>query len=174
MHGFANRFENSCQVNSKWNLSEQIPGSPLQQNEFNKRMEDHLPAAASTLAIFVRRSSLWIVNTSSVPTLLERISPSFTPASQFQPQSQSQAQAIIDNDNARVVDISYRLLGFIAKHCPMIFESHVGMLTKMVSNDQDERSTEIALRALAAVTRVDEKAVPKDSYVPTANCRGRN
>ena len=47
----------------------------------------------------------------------------------------------------------------------MIFESHVGLLTKMVSVDKDERSTEIARRGLAAVTRVDEKAVPKDSYV---------
>jgi len=47
----------------------------------------------------------------------------------------------------------------------MIFESHVGLLTKMVSDDKDERSTEVALRALAAITRVDEKAVPKDSYV---------
>lgn len=128
-------------------------------------MEDHLPAAASTLATFLRRSSLWIVNTSSIPTLLERISPSFTPTSQFQPHSQSQAQAAIDNENTRVADISYRLLVFTAKHCPMIFESHVGLLTKMVSDDKDERSTEIALRGLAAVTRVDEKAVPKDSYV---------
>lgn len=47
----------------------------------------------------------------------------------------------------------------------MIFESHVGLLTKMVSDDKDERCTEIALRALSAVTRVDEKAVPKDSCV---------
>jgi len=125
-------------------------------------MEDHLPAAAPTMATFLRRSSLWVVNTSSIPTLLERISPSFTPASQLQPQSQSQAQATIENENTRVADISYRLLMFIAKHCPMIFESHVGLLTKMVSDDKDERSTEIALRALAAVTRVDEKAVPKD------------
>ena len=51
----------------------------------------------------------------------------------------------------------------------MIFESHVGLLTKMVIDDKDERSTEIALRGLAAVTRVDEKAVPKDSYVNTVN-----
>lgn len=127
-------------------------------------MEDHLPAAASTMATFLRRSSLWIVNTSSISTLLERISPSFTPASQYQPQSQAQAQATIENENTRVADISYWLLMFIAKHCPMIFEPHVGLLTKMVSDDKDERSTEIALRALAAVTRVDEKAVPKDSY----------
>ena len=128
-------------------------------------MEDHLPAAASTMATFLRRSSLWVVNTSSISTLLERISPSFTPASQYQPQSQSQAQATIENENTRVADISYRLLMFIAKHCPMIFESHVGLLTKMVSDDKDERCTEIALRALSAVTRVDEKAVPKDSCV---------
>lgn len=58
---------------------------------------------------------------------------------------------------------------FITKHCPMIFESHVGLLTKMALDDKDERSTEIALRALAAVTRVDEKAVPKDSYVHAVN-----
>ena len=128
-------------------------------------MEDHLPAAASTMATFLRRSSLWVVNTSSISTLLERISPSFTPASQYQPQSQSQAQTTIENENTRVADISYRLLMFIAKHCPMIFESHVGLLTKMVSDDKDERCTEIALRALSAVTRVDEKAVSKDSYV---------
>jgi sister chromatid cohesion protein PDS5 len=135
-------------------------------------MEDHLPAAASTMATFLRRSSLWIVNTSSIPILLEHISPSFTPASQFQPQSQAQAHAAIDHENARVADISYRLLMFIAKHCPMIFESHVGLLTKMVSDDQDEMSTDIALRALAGVTRVDEKAVPKDSYVHTVNSVG--
>jgi sister-chromatid-cohesion protein PDS5 len=128
-------------------------------------MQDHLPAAASTMATFLRRSSLWIVNTSSIPTLLERISPSFTPASQFQPQSQAQAQAAIENENTRVADISYRLLMFTARHCPMLFESHVGLLVKMVLDDKDERSTEIALRALAAVTRVDEKTVPKDSYV---------
>jgi sister-chromatid-cohesion protein PDS5 len=132
-------------------------------------MEDQLPAAASTMATFLRRSSLWVANTSSISTLLERISPSFTPASQYQPQSQSQALATIENENTRVADISYRLLMFIAKHCPMIFEPHVGLLTKMVSDDKDERSTEIALRALAAVTRVDEKAVPKDSYVHAVN-----
>ena len=132
-------------------------------------MEDHLPAAASTMATFLRRSSLWIVNTSSIPTLLERISPSFTPASQIQPQSQSHAQAVIDNENTRVADISYRLLMFIAKHCPMTFEAHVGLLTKMVSDDEDERSTEIGLRALAALTRADEKAVPKDLYVHAVN-----
>src|SRR5258706_14217807 len=128
-------------------------------------MEDHLPAAASTMATFLRRSSLWVVNTSSISTLFERISPSFTPESQYQPQSQSQAQATIENENTRVADISYPLLMFIAKHCPMIFESHVGLLTKMVSDGKDGGSTEISLRALDAVNRVDAKTVPKGSDV---------
>lgn len=58
----------------------------------------------------------------------------------------------------------------------MIFESHMGFLTKMVSDYQDERSTstEIALRVAAAITRVDEKAIPKDSYACREFCLVRN
>lgn len=116
----------------------------------------------STMTTFVGRGSLWILNSSSIPTLLERLSPSFTPASQVQStsRSQSQSQAALEDENYHVSRVCQRLLVYISKHRPTLFVPHVPAIVKTIVSDESDPVVDTCIRLLAAVTKTDPKVVP--------------
>ncbi|KAJ7810116.1 armadillo-type protein, partial [Mycena leptocephala] len=114
-------------------LQTDLKGLVKATNEFTKR---HRP----TMNLVLRQASLRILNQSSIPTLIKRL----------------QKTSGMAPENA------LRLLTHVSKHQPALYKSHVGELVKGVADERHPRLVEVALQALAAVMRWDEKAVPVD------------
>jgi sister-chromatid-cohesion protein PDS5 len=93
--------------------------------------------------LIVRQASLRILNQSSIPTLLKRLQKPSHPWS----------------ENAG------KMLRFVSKHIPALYQSHVGELIKGVADEKHELVVELSLQALAAVVRWDEKVAPTDKCV---------
>ncbi|KAF9226311.1 hypothetical protein BS17DRAFT_794477 [Gyrodon lividus] len=109
-------------------------------NEFLRRVEQSLDSALPTMTILLRRSSLCIINQSSISTLIKRVQKS-SPSSKH----------------------AQQLLTFISKHCPMLHKPHVSELTKAIADEKNAVSVEVGMQALAAVVRADESLVVFDS-----------
>jgi len=102
------------------------------------------------MAALLRRSSFRIVNQSSVPTLIRHI------------------QTGHDNETAHLntkATHARSLLYHVSKHCPALYKSHVGELTKAIADEGNVTLVEIGLNALAGVLRWDDKLAPTDRYV---------
>ncbi|KIK94536.1 hypothetical protein PAXRUDRAFT_827895 [Paxillus rubicundulus Ve08.2h10] len=109
-------------------------------NEFLRRVEQSLDSVLPTMTILLRRSTLRIINQSSIPTLIKKVqksSPSSKHAQQF--------------------------LAFISKHCPILYKAHVSELTKAIADEKNMVLVEVGMQALAAVVRADESLVVFDS-----------
>ncbi|KAH7882429.1 armadillo-type protein [Phlebopus sp. FC_14] len=108
-------------------------------NEFLRRVEQSLESTLPTMTIFLRRSTLRIMNQSSISTLIKRI--------QKHSSSSTHAQ---------------QLLIFISKHCSALYKPHVSELTKAIADEKNTLLVEIAMQALAAVVRSDESLAVLD------------
>ncbi|KIJ63153.1 hypothetical protein HYDPIDRAFT_113739 [Hydnomerulius pinastri MD-312] len=101
--------------------------------EFLRRVEQSLESTLPTMTILLRRSTLRIINQSSISTLLKRV--------QKQSPSSKHAQ---------------QLLTFVSKHYPALYKPHVSELTKAIADEKNTILAEIGMQALAAVVRADE------------------
>lgn len=95
--------------------------------------------------LFLRRSSLRILNTSSIPTLIKRLAKS----------ADGPAYGHIA-DNAKIC------LQYISKHCPALYKLHIGELSKGISDEKNGTLVEVCLQALAAVSVWDGSLAPTD------------
>ena len=120
------------------------------QNEFQKRIEQLSPGLASTLNILLRRSSFRILNQSSIPTLIKRVSKGHG-----------------DDDSASQITAGHArtLLRYISKHSAAMYKSHIGELMKAVADEKHEALIETSLQALAGVLNWDQKLVSTDKCV---------
>ena len=91
----------------------------------------------------IRRNSLHMINTSSVPTLVKHI------------QRQDKYDLAATN-SARTILVA------VAKQCPAIFRSHVAEFCRALSEEGNVPLVEVSLQALAAVARWDENGAPND------------
>lgn len=55
-----------------------------------------------------------------------------------------------------------KLIALIAKECPPMFTSHVSELNVCIGQQKNEKLVEVALQALAATSKFDDKAALKD------------
>ncbi|KLO11387.1 ARM repeat-containing protein [Schizopora paradoxa] len=120
--------------------------------EFTRRTEQANSSILPTMLAFVRQASLWIVNQSSVPTLIKRL-------------RRADASAASQNSNRRAdaaADNAQKLLTVMSKHLPTIFKSHVSELIKCIAEDANARLVEACLQALAAVSRAINGVAPTD------------
>ncbi|KAG5654557.1 hypothetical protein H0H81_000082 [Sphagnurus paluster] len=108
--------------------------------EFQRRIEQHSPNHAGTLVALLRRSSLSLVNQSSVPTLIKRM---------YKGHGQT-------SDHSKV------LLTYISKHSPAFYKPHIGELTKAIADEKNTPLVETCLHALAGVLKWDNKLMPTD------------
>lgn len=99
---------------------------------------------------FFRLSSLWIVNQSSIPTILKRIQ-----KQDFLSKDKNVERAQKIADSARV------LLTTISKSCPAVLRSHVSELLKVIAEEKDP-GLELCLQALAAVSKQEPSLTPSD------------
>ncbi|KAI0938430.1 hypothetical protein AcW1_001836 [Taiwanofungus camphoratus] len=119
--------------------------------EFLRRLEQSSASIVSTMSTFLRRSSLRIVNQSSIPTFVKRVQKG-DPNGDGHGSSHAQLSA----QNARV------WMNYISKHFPTILQSHIGELSKAISDEKNTRLVEVCLQALAAVASWDNKLAPSD------------
>jgi len=100
----------------------------------------------------LRRGSYSIVNQSSIPLFFKRV--------------------VLGegSTNARVLqraEAAQSLLRITAKHAPALFKAHVGELCKLIANENQGVSVELAVMALANLVKWDEKISGiVDKYVP--------
>ncbi|EPQ30988.1 uncharacterized protein PFL1_01177 [Pseudozyma flocculosa PF-1] len=153
-----------------------------------RRVENANAAILDTMTVFVRSGSFFLVNRSTIPTLVKRLQQSkhdFTPSQVFrESQSQSQPLAGLDEteSQARVLarsmaqlpdmeafqSCSNEVLEFVAKHCPQMFAAHVPELCRSLHDEGNRILVQTSLQALAAVARwnvdkvqLDRKAIDR-------------
>ncbi|KAG8757054.1 hypothetical protein FRC14_002423 [Serendipita sp. 396] len=143
-----------------------LSGLVKARHEFIKVVEKDIPSLSTTMQIFFRRASLWLINPSSIPTLLDIVSTSRSPGSpgkasrnKKKTQSASQVDETVD---VKLMDVAQRLLLFIAKSLPELFYSHLPRLAKEVHANNTAVSLEASLRALASVARLGTDQHPND------------
>ncbi|KAF7349279.1 Sister chromatid cohesion protein pds5 [Mycena sanguinolenta] len=121
-------------------LQTDLKGLVKATNEFAKRIDTLSTGIAPTMNKVLRQASLRILNQSSIPTLIKRLGKSNSVAS----------------DNAR------KLLTYVSRHQPGLFKSHIGELVKGIADEKHPQVVELALQALTAVVKWDEKVVPAE------------
>lgn len=94
-----------------------------------------------TLSNVQRKASLWIINTSSIPSLIKRIQRAPT---QQQDDSNS-------SETEQFSSVAKVALTFVSKHCPTVYKPHVGEFAKALADEKNAQLGEVALQALAAV-----------------------
>ncbi|KIJ30528.1 hypothetical protein M422DRAFT_36533 [Sphaerobolus stellatus SS14] len=139
------------------------------RSEFIRRTEQLSSSIVDTMASFIRKGSLWIINTSSIPSLLKHLQPN------------PNGDASEEEAYARCAKTA---LDYVCKHCPGVYKAHVGELVRALAvgeteGDEEggkgnERLVEVALRGLAALgweandKRTKERLA---KYVQSANVR---
>ncbi|PSR74380.1 hypothetical protein PHLCEN_2v9888 [Hermanssonia centrifuga] len=111
-------------------------------SEFLRRLEQASSSIVPTMAAFLRRGTLHIVNQSSIPVLIKRMQ-----------------KGADGTSTARSAQI---WLSYISKHCPALYKLHVGELSKAIADEKNIALVEVCLQAYAAVAQWDEKLAPSD------------
>ncbi|SPO28169.1 related to PDS5 - precocious dissociation of sister chromatids [Ustilago trichophora] len=142
------------------------------RNDALRRVENANASILDTLTVFIRSGSYFILNRSSVPTLIRKLSHNPTSASQRAKagsSSQSQSQGASEATDAETHRASANeLLEFIAKRCPAMLAMHVPELCKALFEESNAMLTQTCLQGLAAIAQwntskvqLDKKAVER-------------
>ncbi|KAI0305166.1 hypothetical protein B0F90DRAFT_1808987 [Multifurca ochricompacta] len=119
--------------------------------EFLQRVEQSSSGILPTMAVFLRRASLRLINQSSIPYLLRHLQRSDLTGDSY---GTNQVQLLANN--------AQTILTSISKHCPVMYKAHVGELTKAIANEKNQRLVEVCLQALAALAKWDDGLVLGD------------
>ncbi|KAF9457542.1 armadillo-type protein [Collybia nuda] len=149
LHAFAKLNENRLYKLLRTCMDQQTDLKALVKaaNEFNRRVEQSSASIAATMTALLRRCSPWILNQSSIPTLIKRVQKGHGNAT-----SQSHATAAH----------AETLLTFVSKHSPALYKPHISELTKAIADEKNTTLVEVSLRALAGVISWDDKLAPTD------------
>lgn len=114
------------------------------RNELLRKVEQSMSETLETFTTMTDAASFDIINKSMIPHMLKILQ---------KPPSGAQGLAI--------ADAAARILTVISKECPPMFKDFVPQLV-IAMTDKNERPSEVALRALAAICKIDPKASPED------------
>jgi sister-chromatid-cohesion protein PDS5 len=123
------------------------------QREFLRRVEQSSAGILPTMTVFLRRASLCLVNQSSIPSLLRHLQRGDPTGDGY---GTSQAQILANN--------AQMILTSISKHCPILYNAHVGALTKAIADEKNMRLIRACLQALAALAKCDGELLLGDKY----------
>ncbi|KAH8918667.1 ARM repeat-containing protein [Atractiella rhizophila] len=110
-----------------------------------RRLEPAGASVLETFNIFIRRCSLFILNRSSIPTLIKRL------------QKQS--------GNEQTAASARELLNYAAKNCPALFKSHISELAKAMADEDNKMVMETCLHALSELAKEDSQALTNDKRI---------
>ncbi|TFK86665.1 hypothetical protein K466DRAFT_492369 [Polyporus arcularius HHB13444] len=142
------------------------------RTEFLRRLEQSSSSIVGTMTIFLRRSSLHIVNQSSIPTFVKRVQKgsesSSVAYSQTQP-SANQSFSVFASGNSepegraqQTAHAAQVWMTYISKHCPAMYKAHIGEFSKAIADERNARLVEVCLHAMAAAAMSDAKLAPSD------------
>lgn len=100
---------------------------------------------------YLRQCSLWVVNQSSVPTLVKRLQ-----KGDHHGKGGGSSRVQVTANNAETV------LRTISKYCPKLYRPHVSEFAKAIADDSNPRLVEVSLQALASVSRSEPEITPSD------------
>nr|WJN24940.1 cohesin maintenance factor [Moesziomyces parantarcticus] len=138
------------------------------RNDALRRIENANANMLDTLTVFIRMGAYLILNRSSVPTLIRKLSAA--PAARGKQAAQSQSQGSSDGaaDAETHRASAKELLEFMAKKCPAMLGMHVPELCRALFDESNAMLTQTCLQALAAVAQwntskvqLDKKAVER-------------
>jgi sister-chromatid-cohesion protein PDS5 len=125
--------------------------------EFTRRVEQHVNSAAvPTLLRLARTAALWVVNASSVPTLLAKFKLKVTAKRNAPRMSQSDATAVDAQKHAAT------LLQALCKRCPAALKVHLPEFAVALMDDKNDMLAEMALQGIAALAVHDRSLIPSD------------
>ena len=133
------------------------------QHEFTKIVEKEVPTIAGTMEAFMRKSSLWVVNTSSIPTLLDVVSTPDKADTSTNGHDISVNGSKSETMDSKTIDYARATLSYISKHCPQLYYPHLQRLAKEAHSKSNYLAQESALKALASVARLGTDQFPNDS-----------
>jgi sister-chromatid-cohesion protein PDS5 len=136
-----------------------------------KILEKEVPSVVHTMQIFLRKASLWLINTSSIPTLLDIVggvsasrSPSKSPG---KTPKKSNGSSDKDDVDSKMINRAKKVLSYISKYCAQLYYPHLSGLAKDVHANSTPASLEAALRALASVACLGTDQAPSDRCAPS-------
>ncbi|KAN0065934.1 Sister chromatid cohesion protein pds5 [Thecaphora frezii] len=142
-----------------------------------RRVENANATILDTMTTFIRSGSFFLVNRSSIPTLVKRLQQNkndFTPSqvireSQSQGIEETESQArVLARSMAQLPDMeafkacANEVLEFVAKHCPQMFVAHVAELCRSLHDDGNRILVQTCLQALAALAQWNVDKVQLD------------
>ncbi|OSD08806.1 hypothetical protein PYCCODRAFT_1380708 [Trametes coccinea BRFM310] len=154
-----------------------LKGLMKAQSEFLRRVEQSSAAIVPTMSILLRRATLHIVNSSSIPTFIKRVQKGSEPSAVAYSQTQSQTlgqtfSMFVGNGNGgssepegRAQHAAYAAqlwLTYVSKHCPALYKAHIGEFSKAIADEKNARLVEVCLHALASAAAWDAKLAPAD------------
>ncbi|KAL0574121.1 Sister chromatid cohesion protein pds5 [Marasmius crinis-equi] len=119
--------------------------------DFTRRLEQASSSLVPTFTIFLRRATLRIINSSSIPTLLK--------TAQHGKSMARRGTITKTNQSAAHAQL---LLTWMSKWCPALFKAHVDALVSVIQDNSNEKSVTVALQALAEVARCDASVAPRE------------
>ncbi|KAI0646530.1 armadillo-type protein [Trametes meyenii] len=150
-----------------------LKGLVKARSELLRRVEQSSSTILGTMSNFLRRSTLHLVNSSSVPTFIKRVQKGFESSavaySQTQSQSLGQTFSMFvggagepEGRAQHAAHAAQLWLTYISKHCPALYKAHVGEFSKAIADERNARLVESCLQALAAAAAWDPKLAPTD------------
>ena len=107
------------------------------------------------MTTFLRQASFWVINSSSIPTLVKKVQKaSVEPKGKGKGKGLSGAQLM--GENARL------LLVTISKFVPEMHKTHLSEYVKAIADDKSPRLVECCLQALASLVKSEPSLAPSD------------
>jgi sister chromatid cohesion protein PDS5 len=106
------------------------------------------------MSIFLRRSSLRVINQSSIPTLIKNVQ-----RADPDDDGRSPSQAQLSAKNAHAI------LTYVSRHCPSLHKLHVTELVKAIADEKKPKLVDVFLHALSSLAQWDKALVPTDKSV---------
>ncbi|KAJ4468818.1 armadillo-type protein [Lentinula aciculospora] len=125
-----------------------LKGLVKAQHDFIRRMDQSSSTLTSAMTALLRRGTLHITNTSSVPTLLLRL---------------QRAHGTTITKTNLAANHAQLLLINIAKSCPALLKPHVDDLITAVEDGKNDKTVVVGLQALASLVKLDPQLVPMES-----------
>lgn len=130
--------------------------------EVLKRIEKASSGILETFAILIRRSGFLLINRSTIPHLLERLSRAADLPEQQINGDDEEMNEHADEQVKSFGESSHFILENIIKNCPVLLKAHVPQLCEILLEQKHEAIVDLALHGLSSVVMHDPASFVRD------------
>lgn len=130
--------------------------------EVLKRIEKASSSILETFAILVRRSAFLLINRSTIPHLLERLSRAVDLPDQQLNGDDEDMNETTDEQVKAFGELARFILDNIIKSCPALLKAHVPQLCEIVLQQKHESIVNLGLHGLSSVVMHDPESFVRD------------